>query len=74
VSGIEICEPISQLCKECGELHTYYCGRTLLQRDPTDKKQACPGGTQICGDCVDVFGEFMQAAYDAQARRKEWQL
>jgi hypothetical protein len=50
----------------------YRCGRALLMRDPTDQKQACPGGTMICEDCVDAFGDFMDAAYDARARRMEW--
>ena len=31
-----------------------------------------PGGMIICSDCVDAVGDFMEAAYDARARRKEW--
>jgi hypothetical protein len=51
----------------------YQCGRAVLMRDPNRQEEACPGGLAICGDCADDFAEFMSAAYDARARRQEWE-
>ncbi len=59
-----------------GTIHngTYYaCGRVVLTRDPNRQEEACPGGLSVCWDCMEEFGEFMRRAYDARARRKEWQ-
>ena len=50
----------------------YQCGRSVVYRDPTNPAEACPGGMMVCGGCVDAFGEFMEHAYNARARRKEW--
>jgi hypothetical protein len=73
-NDIQICPPREYDNCPCGDAHIYYCGRMLLQRDPTDQNQACPGGTMICIDCVSDFENFIDAAYDARARRKEWEL
>ena len=73
--SIETCESHQQLCPcGCGEELVFHCAQRLLRRDPTDPKQACPGATFICWDCVDEFGELMTRAYDARARRMEWQV
>ena len=69
----EICEPRWERCPVTGKLELYQCGRSLLYRDPANPAQACPGGTYICLDCIDDFEEFMTQAYDARARRKEWE-
>jgi hypothetical protein len=51
----------------------YQCGRVVLRRDPNRKEEACPGGLTTCSDCMDEFAEFLRRAYDARARRKEWE-
>jgi len=71
--SLEACEPVRKHCGYCGEEHTYRCVRILLSGDPTNPDEACPGGTRVCFDCMDKFGEFMKAAYDARARRLEWE-
>lgn len=68
------CPPRTDLCPACGELHTYICGRSLLERDPAKKEEACLDGLFICADCVGGFKEFVDKTYDARARRKEWEI
>jgi hypothetical protein len=46
-------------------------GRVVLTRDPNRQEEACPGGLTVCEDCSEEFGQFLKAAYDAQARRAE---
>lgn len=67
-----LCPPAVHPCGACGEDHTYYCGRSVLYRNPAKKEEACPGALQICGSCVEDFQNFMKRAYDAQAVRQEW--
>jgi hypothetical protein len=51
-----------------------HCGRTVLERDPrTNKEDRCPGGLFVCADCVDDFCDFLEGAYNARARDKEWE-
>jgi hypothetical protein len=69
----EICPPRIERCPVTGELDTYYCGRLLLERDPTNPDEACPGGTYLCVHCFEDAGEFLQKAYDARAVRQEWE-
>lgn len=53
----------------------YACGRTALYRDPHKRREdGCPGGMMVCADCVDSFTEFLDAAHDARAKRKEWEV
>jgi hypothetical protein len=50
----------------------YGCGRTVLYRDPhKHREDGYPGGLFVCVDCVEPFGEFLSAAYDAKAVREE---
>ena len=52
----------------------FACGRVVLGRDPTTA-EACPSyggvGLFICADCVADVGDFLEAAYNARARRME---
>ena len=54
----------------------YECGRVVESRDPTGP-EACPSyggaGLFMCRDCEDVVKDFFKRAYDARARRKEWE-
>jgi hypothetical protein len=54
----------------------YECGRVVLTRDPTGP-QACPSygadGLFMCPDCEEVVTDFFKRAYDARARRLEWE-
>ena len=72
MTDLPLWPPRIDLCPACGEKHTYVCGRTLITRDPKQKEEACPDGHFVCRDCVDIFGDFMKAAYDAKAVRQEW--
>ncbi len=71
-ANLPLCPPRVDHCAACGEEHTYICGRHVLYRDPTKEEEACPDGLFICRSCVGDFGDFMKAAYDAQAVRQEW--
>jgi hypothetical protein len=51
----------------------FQCGRVVLTRDPNRQEEACPGGLVVCWDCTEEVGQFLKAAYDARARRKEWE-
>ena len=52
----------------------YRCGRTVLERDPRGKPEdRCPGGLFFCSECIEPFLEFMNEAYNARAREKEWE-
>jgi hypothetical protein len=66
--NISICEP--RFFE--GDPDPYYCGRLLRQLDVENKTECCPGGVFICANCFDPFSEFMDRAYDARARDKEW--
>ncbi len=80
--GLKLCPPQVEYVQDPGGI-LYYCGRAVLLKDPADPKQACPNhgatperwkgptGTRICEDCSDVFGDFMEAAYNARAVRME---
>ena len=71
MSAGDLCEPRHH--EEFGWLK---CGRVILERDPTGP-EACPsyggGGLLVCADCFDAVTDFMERAYDARARRKEWE-
>lgn len=81
--GLKLCAPRVEYAQDPSGV-LYFCGATVLLKDATDPEQACPNhgatpehwkgptGTILCGDCVDVFKDFMNAAHDARARRKEW--
>jgi hypothetical protein len=68
----ETCERRWQRNPHTGEYELHRCGRTLLDRDPTDKEQTCLGGLVICMQCIDHFEAFMTAVNDAKAVREEW--
>lgn len=51
----------------------YTCGRAVLLRDATRPEAGCPDGLVVCDRCADPFADFMRRAYDARARRKEWE-
>src|SRR5215212_507038 len=73
-SGIsdETCERCWQRNPGTGELELHQCGRTLLNRDPTNQAEACLGGIVVCDDCVGTFEEFVVKAYNASAVRQEF--
>jgi hypothetical protein len=68
----EPCQRRWQRNPHTGEYELHRCGQTLLERDPTNQAEACLGGLVICMECIEVFEEFAQLAYDARARRMEW--
>ena len=52
----------------------YRCGRLVLERDPRRKREdRCPGGLFVCPECIEPFVEYLDAAYNARARDKEWE-
>jgi hypothetical protein len=73
MSTAETCERRWKRNPHTGEYELHRCGRTLLNRDPTHQEEACLGGIVVCLDCIDVFEEFATKAYDARARRMEWE-
>ena len=68
----ETCDRRWQRNPGTGELELHQCGRTLLNRDPTNQAEACLGGIVVCADCVDTFEEFVVKAYNARAVRQEF--
>jgi hypothetical protein len=51
----------------------YLCGRLLGPPNIGSKPERCLGGTFICPQCFDTFEEFVDAAYNANAREAEWE-
>jgi hypothetical protein len=49
----------------------YRCGKTLGEQDP--ETNGCPGGVAVCDECMEVVCGFLDDAYNARARRKEWE-
>jgi hypothetical protein len=71
MSAGDLCE--SRFYEDLGWVKS---GRVVLERDRAGP-EACPsygGGLFICGDCVEIVGEFMDRAYDARAVRMEHRI
>jgi hypothetical protein len=72
-------EPGQQLCppRYWDDGTPLYCGLVVLERNPTGP-EACPSyggvGLMVCERCMDAVGDFLEAAYNAKARRKEWEV
>jgi hypothetical protein len=69
----ETCEKQWQRNPSTGQYEMHRCGQTLLERNPENQAEACLGGLVVCVDCVDIFEEFARRAYDARARRMEFE-